>query len=120
MSGAPDRLVADYLRRLNGAASVLPAARRSELVAEIRAHIDDALREVAVADEVAVRNVLERLGSVEEIVAAAESTPAGGGVLSRRPGRLEIAALIVLGVSGAVPLLGWLLGAALVAASDAW
>ena len=50
-------------------------SRRAELIAEIREHIEAALREEDAASEVAVRNVLERLGPPEEIVEAAEPEP---------------------------------------------
>ena len=66
-----DPLVEDYLRHLEAVAAVLPEYRRAELLAEIRAHLDEALRQVPAGDEAAVRSVLERLGSPEEIVAAA-------------------------------------------------
>jgi hypothetical protein len=109
-----DPLVDDYLRRLRTAASALPRDRRDELVAEIEEHIEAAL-EGGARDEIAVRNVLERLGEPEEIVAAAESA-------SPRPprGRLELAALVVLALSFALPVVGYLLGAGLVIASGAW
>ncbi len=96
-------------RRLERAAAQLPRSRRAELVAEIREHIDDALLEAGAADEVVVRNVLERLGPPEEIVAAA-------GPVQRRSGRLELAAMIAL----AIPFLGWFVGVVLVTASRAW
>ena len=66
-----DPLVEDYLRHLEAVASALPAYRREELLAEIREHLAEALRQVPAGDEAAVRSVLERLGSPEEIVAAA-------------------------------------------------
>jgi hypothetical protein len=106
-----DRLVDDYLRRLDVAAAELAPERRNELVAEIREHIDAALRAEEEADEVAVRNVLERLGSPEEIVEA-EAAPED----EARPGKLELAALIAL----VVPVLGWLVGIVLVLVSRAW
>ena len=56
-----------------------------------------------------MRNVLERLGPPEEIVAAA-------GPVQRRSGRLELAAMIAL----AIPFLGWFVGVVLVTASRAW
>jgi uncharacterized membrane protein len=102
-------LVSDYLRRLDRAAAPLPRSRRTELVAAIREHIDDALLEADASDEVTVRNVLERLGPPEEIAAAAEPS-------RRDAGRLELAATILI----AVPLVGWVLGVALVAFSRAW
>jgi uncharacterized membrane protein len=66
-----DPLVDDYLRRLEAAASALPAYRRDELVSEIRDHIQEALRQSPAGDKTAVRDALERLGPPQEIVAAA-------------------------------------------------
>jgi predicted DNA-binding protein len=108
-----DRLVDDYLQRLEAAAAHLQRSRRAELVAEIREHIEAALQEQEAAGEAAVRNILERLGRPEEIVAAAEPPPAAA---TSRAGRLELAALIAL----VVPFIGWLVGIVLVVASQAW
>lgn len=105
-------LVADYLRQLERASAPLPRSRRRELLAEIREHIDDALLEAGAADEVAVRNVLERLGPPEEIVAAAG--PAVGP--TGRAGVLEIVALVAL----AVPVVGWFVGIPVLVVSRAW
>jgi len=68
--------VAEYLRRLDQAAARLPAGRRGELIEEIRGHVSEALAAIG-EDEAAVRGVLDRLGSPEEIVAA-EDVGAGG------------------------------------------
>jgi uncharacterized membrane protein len=106
-----DHLVDDYLRRLEHAAAHLPRARRAEIVAEIRSHIETALRQEEVGGEAAVRNVLDRLGSPEEIVEAA-----GPAANDRRAGVLEIVALVAL----VVPLVGWLIGTVLVVASRVW
>jgi Domain of unknown function (DUF4190)/HAAS len=71
-----DRLVEDYLMRFDSVASVLPTVRRAELISEIRDHLQEGLREIEPGDEAAVRNLLERLGSAEEIVSAAvDETP---------------------------------------------
>jgi hypothetical protein len=76
MTVATDPLAEDYLRRLDAAASALPAHRREELVSEIRDHLQEGLRQAPAGDETAVRNLLERLGPPEEIAAAAaDSTP---------------------------------------------
>jgi len=101
--------VAGYLQLLESASAGLARGRRTELVAEIRGHIDDALLEAGAADEVTIRNVLERLGPPEEIAAAA-------GPARKQSGRLELAAVLVI----AVPFIGWIVGSALVAASRAW
>jgi hypothetical protein len=108
-----DRIVDDYLRRLEAAAAHLQRSRRAELVAEIREHIEAALRQEEAASEAAVRNVLERLGPPEEIVDAAEPRPEAP---PSRAGRLEIAALVAL----LVPVIGWLVGPVLVFVSEAW
>lgn len=62
-------LVADYLRRLDAAAVVLPPGRRGELREEIRAHVADALATVG-DDEASVRGVLDRAGESEDVVGA--------------------------------------------------
>lgn len=108
-----DRLIEDYLRRLDHAAAHLPRARRAELVADIRGHIDAALPQEQAGGEAAVRNLLDRLGPPVDIVEAAlPDTPDA----DRRAGRLEIAALIAL----LVPFLGWGVGAVLVLVSRVW
>ncbi|HET6920058.1 MAG TPA: hypothetical protein VFI46_11410 [Jiangellaceae bacterium] len=108
-----DRLIDDYLRRLEHAAAHMQPARRAELVAEIRGHIDTALRQKQAAGEAEVRNVLERLGPPEDIVEAAEPPSPH---TDQRAGPLEIAALIAL----IVPFIGWLIGTVLVFASRVW
>jgi len=110
-----DPLVDDYLRRLEAAAAHLPRARRNELVGEIEEHVEVALAEAG-DDEAAVRNVLERLGSPEEIAAAA--APPAAAQAERGP--LETMALIVLCVSLFVPVAGYLVGAGFVLASKVW
>src|SRR4051794_21171982 len=70
-----DALVEDYLRRLERAAYALPPERRAELLLEIRGHISEARDTAAApADEAWTRTLLDRLGTPEEIVAAAELT----------------------------------------------
>ena len=108
-----DRLVDDYLRRLDVAAARLERARRIELVAEIRAHIETALSQEQASGEAAVRNVLDRLGPPEEIVEAAEPAAQPRG---RHVGVMEIVALVAL----IMPFIGWLIGTILVFASRAW
>src|SRR6478752_4750936 len=78
MNVQADPLVDDYLRRLNAAASALPAHQREELVCEIRDHLREALRQTPAGDKAAVRTALERLGPPEEIAAAATDPPPPG------------------------------------------
>jgi hypothetical protein len=92
-------MVDDYLRRLDAAASALPAHRRDELVSEIRDHLQEALRQIPANDGTAVRNVLERLGPPEEIVAAAaDSAPSDQLVAPFRETNGSAIVAVVLGV----------------------
>ena len=102
-----DPLVRDYLGRLEAAAAALPAGRRAELLADIGDHITTSLAEAGSADGMTVRNVLERLGAPEEIVAAegGVSSPPVGAVPSDADnstragsqwGGVEIAAVALL------------------------
>ncbi|HEY8177360.1 MAG TPA: hypothetical protein VIH19_02080 [Candidatus Limnocylindria bacterium] len=122
-----DALVSEYMGRLEAAAQPLPADRREELIAEVNDHIEAALAEAGSRDEVTARNVLERLGVPEEIVAA--ETGGGGDPASpppateRRPrwGPAEVAAILLLTV-GAIflPVVGPLIGLVLVWMSGEW
>ncbi len=94
-----EALVSDYLGRLERAAQPLPAdRRRGELIAEVHEHIESALAEAGSRDEVTARNVLERLGAPEEIVAA--ETGSGGEPAGRHP-RRHRRARPALGADGA-------------------
>lgn len=126
-----DELVRDYLGRLEAASWPLPESRRAELAGEVREHIETALAEAGRRDDVTVRNVLERLGRPEEIVAgepdAESSTPAPwaaapvGVATSSTWGGVEIAAILFLTVGAfVVPLFGPALGLALVWLSGRW
>jgi hypothetical protein len=107
-----DRLIEDYLRRLESAAAHLPRARRAELVAEIREHIRAGVGEEGAAGDAAVLNVLERLGSPDDIVGAADQPLTS----SVRPRWIDVVALVGL----VLPFLGWVVGSILVLVSDAW
>lgn len=125
-----DALVREYLGRLEAAGWPLSADRRGELVNEVREHIESALTEAGSRDEVTARNVLERLGAPEEIVAAeAEAgSPAGWRPPARadadrapRWGVVEVAAILFLTL-GAIflPVIGPIIGLAFVWMSGEW
>jgi uncharacterized membrane protein len=127
-----DELVRDYLGRLEAASWPLPPDRRAELGGEVREHIETALAEAGRRDDVTVRNVLERLGRPEEIVATeAEAEPVatrwaddparGVPVPTRFWGGLEIAAILLLTIGiFALPLFGPAIGLVLVWLSRVW
>jgi uncharacterized membrane protein len=117
-------LVRDYLGRLESAAWPLAPARRTELVGEVREHIDAALTDAGRTDEVTVRNVLERLGPPEEIVAAeseGDATPQSRTSSSSSWGAIEIIAVLLLTVGAVfIPFVGPIVGLIFVWASTRW
>jgi len=118
MASTADKLVADYLKRLNGELRGLSRVRRRELVDEISEHIAEARADLESENEAAIRTLLDRLGEPEEI--AAEATERFG-VVPRKAGWKEVGALIMLPIGGVLlPVLGWFIGIVLLWISDAW
>ncbi len=123
-----DALVSEYLGRLEAAAQPLPADRRGELIAEVEEHIESALAEAGNRDQVTARNVLERLGPPEEIVAAEAGeggapAPAPQVVIVERSGwgATELAAILFMTVGAVLlPFFGPIIGIVLVWASAQW
>jgi len=128
-----DVLVRDYLGRLEAASWPLPADRRRELASEVSEHIEAALSEAGRRDEVTVRNVLERLGRPEEIVAAEDGAgkePAAAAAAPEQSkpipaaspwGAIEIGALLLLTVGAVLlPVVGPLIGLVFVWISTQW
>ncbi len=100
-------LVDGYLAELARAADGLPGGRGPELVAEVREHIETALAVSPATDETTVRNVLERLGSPTEIVAAerdGQGLPARAMPAPVSP-RLTLARVAIAGLAGVVVLM---------------
>jgi len=118
VASTADKLVADYLKRLNGELRGLSRVRRRELVDEISEHIAEARADLESENEAAIRTLLDRLGEPEEI--AAEATERFG-VVPRKAGWKEVGALIMLPIGGVLlPVLGWFIGIVLLWISDAW
>jgi Protein of unknown function (DUF1700) len=117
MKSTADRLVADYLKELDGELKDLPRSRRSELVDEISGHIAVARAQLEAENEVEIRNLLDRLGDPADI--AAEER-ARSGLVPGHAGPIEIFALIGLLVGGFVFLVGWFVGLVLLWVSQAW
>lgn len=131
-----EALVQDYLGRLEAAAWPLSADRRTELLQEVREHIEDALSVEGGRDETTVRNVLERLGRPEEIVSTevGSGMPNAGaspirqaaatlisGADNERFGAVEIIALLFISLGAfVVPVVGPLPGLFFVWASNRW
>jgi uncharacterized membrane protein len=118
MSSTADKLVEDYLKRLNAELRGVPRARRRELAEEISDHIAEARAGLETEDEAGIRTLLDRLGEPAEI--AAEATERFG----PRPSKVgwkEVGALVLLPIGGVIlPVLGWFIGIVLLWISDAW
>ena len=72
MSGnMTDDAVSEYLREVERRVADLPLLQRRELLADLRAHIATERLERAATSEGEVLEILERLGSPEEVAAAA-------------------------------------------------
>jgi hypothetical protein len=74
-----DAILNQYFRRLEQALSLLPAERREQIVEDLRAHIEDALRSEPDRSEASVLAVLDRVGDPDEIAQEALSDAADGG-----------------------------------------
>ena len=117
MSATADRLVAQYVKRLNRELRDLPRAERSELVAEIEEHIAEGRAELDADDMTEACVLIARLGEPEEIAAAARERLA---LPPRGHGAAEIFALIGLLIGGFALVVGWFVGLALLWRSGAW
>lgn len=117
MNATRNRLVDEYLRRLDRALHDLPRDRRGEIVQEIKEHIEQALSELGSPNEAEVRGVIDRIGEPEDIAAEAQASL---GLRPPRAGALEVAGLILLAVGGLIALVGWVVGVVLLGVSPSW
>jgi hypothetical protein len=108
-------LAADYLERLRRAGRRLPPDRLRELLAEIEAHLSEAIDPSA--PDAQARTVIDKLGEPEAIIAAETPPPAE---LSGNRGTKEWAAIILLLLGGFIFAVGWFVGLILLWSSRAW
>lgn len=110
-----DREVQRYLADLDRALVGVPAARRRELVGDVRGHIEQARGE---EPDVPVRQVLERLGSPADF---ADDARERLGTTRTRPILVDYLAVGLLLIGGLVfPVVGWFVGLALLLSSPTW
>jgi hypothetical protein len=120
-----DRLVDAYLNELATEAEVLPAGRRDELLADMKAHIAEA-RAGGATSEDEIREVLQRLGRPSEIVAAATDGLVQVEVPPRlRPQDFVAVALVMFGpyllsLNTILALVAWGAGLGLLWTSNRW
>jgi hypothetical protein len=111
---AQEKLVEEYLKRLDAAARGLPRAERRELRAQIEEHLRLAIG--AEPDEAEVRAALERLGDPDEIVAGQD----GRREARRGIGGQAVGAIALLLVGGFLAGIGWIVGVVMLWTSVAW
>lgn len=125
---ASERIVADYLDRLYERGRDLTRTQIEELMGDVREHVAAAVLEAGRDDEATVRTVLDRLGTPDEIVAAALGDAAATGRApafeTTKPNAWtwrEIAASVLL-LPGAflAPVVAPAAGMALAASSEVW
>lgn len=118
MTRPADRLIHEYIRRLEAALRDLPANRRRELLEDIKAHIAEGRAELSTETEADIRSLLERVGQPADIAAEARERL---GIRPARRGIAEVLALVLLPIGGVIiPILGWVAGVILLWASNAW
>ena len=93
-----DRIVEDYLRRLDDELGVLPARQRTEIVDEIRDHLAERRADLPEETEADLRAVLERLGDPREI---ADEARRRFGLPDATAGPLEVGVLVLM-TAGAI------------------
>lgn len=126
MSTDTDHLLRTYRDRLRAASIDLPPAVRDELLDDVDDHLAQIRSDADTA--AATHEALERLGTPEQVAAAARAEapgPDGGREASPPPrGRvraLDVVAVILLLIGGLFPpVLGWIVGAVLLWASTTW
>ena len=117
MKPAADRLVDEYLKRLDDELTGLPRARRRELVEEIAEHISEARSALPREGEAEIRTLLDQVGDPADIAAEARERFR---IRTRRRGVTEIFALVLLLAGGFVFVVGWFVGLVLLWVSEAW
>ena len=115
-----DRLVTDYLTRLDVALSGLASDRRSQIVTEIADHISTGRESLVNPTETDILNLLERLGSPEAIAAEAADGDSQATVQNPRRGIHETLAIALLLFGGFFLGIGWVVGVVLLWTSRMW
>jgi uncharacterized membrane protein len=113
----------EYVAALERALGDVPAVDRAEIVLEVRDHFEAAAAELEAPTEADLRNILERLGSPQEIASEARQR-FGVREVSATPAPLAVAPPMRVGILEVGALLGWMLwtpvGIVLMALSPRW
>lgn len=109
-----DQIVEQYLSRLNVALADIRPERREQLMESIIDHISEARSALSADSEVALRDILDRVGQPEDIAAEALGDQTESPVLRLR----RIRRWVVIAVVAVVVVAGLRLGISLIATND--
>jgi uncharacterized membrane protein YgcG len=91
-----DQIVDQYLHRLEAALADLPAQRREQLIESITDHISEARATLSADSEVAVRDILDRVGQPADIAAEALADQTMSSPLRASSTRRKVVAAVVI------------------------
>lgn len=117
-SQGPDALIKRYLDDIERAVAPLPAKQRRKLIDDISSRIAAARLELDLESEVAVREMLDRLGTPASIAAAA--TGEGSPAWEQTEHRREDSVIRWLLFGGLLVGVGWLVGVNRLWRSPVW
>lgn len=103
-------MIDGYLRRLEREMAEVPVRERRELIEDVRSHIEESWQSAPDQSQAALLNVLDRLGSPEDLASEERERLGIAAAPERRsPGLLEIAAIVLTAFFWPVGvLLAWL------------
>lgn len=110
-----DKLVNNYLKRLEAALATLPSSERTRIVEEISTHISLVRSQANEGNESEIRNLLERLGTPETIASEA-------GAQDPSPWNRRVDGFVpyLLLFGGFLYMIGWAVGVAKLWTSRSW
>jgi hypothetical protein len=91
-----DQIVDQYLNRLEVALADLPSERRQQLIESITDHISEARATLSADSEVAVRDILDRVGQPADIAAEALAEQTASSPLRASGTRRKVVAAVVI------------------------
>jgi len=91
-----DQIVDQYLNRLEAALADLPPQRRQQLIESITDHISEARVTLSATSEVAVRDILDRVGQPADIAAEALADQTTSSPLRASSTRRKVVAAVVI------------------------
>lgn len=120
MVDSPEALIEDYLERLRQATAMLPSQTRNELLLDIAEHLRAGMHERP-RTVVEVRNLLDDLGTPEQIAAAAVDQQTAPSEPAVAPGGMQPVISLLLSITAvSLTWIVWPVGVLCLWLSDTW